>query len=110
MAVWVVRAGRHGEQQEVALSKGVVCHGWNSLPDYSSCPTKAEFRVIYLMAYPDQPEKKVIAGLSQTWRFAREIQKHDIVALPLKTEATVAFGRITGDYEYRPLASNVMHT
>jgi restriction system protein len=31
-------------------------------------------------------------------------------ALPLKTESAFAFGRVTGDYQYRKVAPNVMHS
>jgi restriction system protein len=109
MSLWVVRAGRHGEQQETALKERLVCHGWNDLPDYSGCRTRDELRRPYMTAHPLETEKQVISGLSQVWRFAREIQKGDVVALPLKTESAFAFGRVTGDYEYNRVAANVMH-
>jgi restriction system protein len=109
MSLWVVRAGKHGEQEETAIEKHVVCHGWNELPDYSSYGTKDDLRTLYVNTYPDQSEKRIIAGLSQVWRFAREIKKGDLVALPFKTSSSFAFGRITGEYQYKKLAPNVMH-
>ena len=48
------------------------------------------------------------SSLGQVWRFAREIQKGDLVALPIKT-AAFAFGRVIGEYEYKQVAPNVMH-
>jgi restriction system protein len=48
-------------------------------------------------------------GLGQVWRFAREIQKGDLVALPLKSQSAIAFGRITGDYQYKEVSPNVKH-
>jgi restriction system protein len=109
MSLWVVRAGRHGEQEGVAVKECLVCHGWNELPDYSAFRTKDELRPIYRDTYNHESEKQVISGLGQVWRFAREIQKGDLVALPLKTESAFAFGRITGDYQYKQFAPNVMH-
>jgi len=108
MALWVVRAGRHGEQQETALSKGLVCHAWNDLPDYSGY-TKEQLKALYEKTYPEQNERQVISGMSQVWRFAHGIRKGDLVALPLKTESAVEFGRVTGDYQYEKVAANVMH-
>jgi restriction system protein len=110
MSFWVVRAGRHGEQQETAVKERLVCHAWNELPDYSAFRTKDELRPLYKETYPRQGEKQVISGLGQVWRFAREIQKGDLVALPLKTESAFAFGRITGEYQYKKVAPNVMHS
>lgn len=109
MSLWVVRAGRHGEQQETAIKEGLVCHAWNELPDYSSFCTRDELRGLYKKTYPRETDRQVIARLSQVWRFAREIKKGDMVALPLRTESAFAFGRVTGDYEYNKVAPNVMH-
>lgn len=52
---------------------------------------------------------QTIAGVGQVWRFAKEIAKGDLVALPLRTEASVQFGRVKGEYQYKKLAPNVMH-
>ena len=110
MPLWVVRAGKHGEQEETAVKECLVCHGWNELPDYSGCLTKDDLRVLYREKYPAESEKQVISGLGQVWRFARTIQMGDLVALPLKTGSAFAFGRVTGDYKYEEVAPNVMHT
>jgi restriction system protein len=47
--------------------------------------------------------------VGQVWRFIHEIQKGDLVALPLKIRKAIAIGRIQGDYEYKALASNIKH-
>lgn len=109
MALWVVRAGRHGEQEQVALEKGVICHGWNELPDYSGCTTRDELKALYRRTYPIEGDKRVFSGTGQTWRFAHDIQKGDLVALPLKSQSAIALGRVVGDYEYMEIAPNVRH-
>lgn len=109
MSLWIVRAGKHGEQQATAINEGVVCHAWNELPDYSHCTTKDELASLYKRTYPRESDKQAITGLSQVWRFAREIQKGDWVALPLKTASEIAFGRVVGAYQHKTLAPNVMH-
>jgi restriction system protein len=109
MSLWVVRAGRHGEQEETAVRERLVCHAWNELPDYSTFRTKHDLRSLYVATYPSESEKQVNSGLGQVWRFAREIQKGDLVALPLKAESAFEFGRVTGEYQYKRVAPNVMH-
>jgi len=109
MSLWVVRAGRHGEQEETAIREHLVCHAWNELPDYSAYKTRDDLRALYKQTYPGESENRAIAGLGQVWRFAGEIQKGDLVALPLKTQSAIAFGRITGGYQYKKVAPNVMH-
>ena len=83
-------------------------HGTSS-PDYSAYRAKDDLRALYKKTYPRESEKQVISGLGQVWRFAHEIQKGDLVALPLKTESAFAFGRVTGEYQYKQVAPNVMH-
>jgi len=109
MSLWVVRAGRYGEQQETALNEGVVCHGWNELPDYSGCKSREELRALYEKTYPREGPRQVVVGVGQVWRFAHGIKKGDLVALPLKTESAIALGKVVGDYEYKELAPNVKH-
>jgi restriction system protein len=92
-----------------AVKERLVCHAWNELPDYSAFRAKEELRSLYRETYPHESEKQVNSGLGQVWRFAREIQKGDLVALPLKTESAFAFGRITGEYQYKKVAPNVMY-
>ena len=109
MALWVVRAGRYGDQQVTALSECVVVHGWNELPDYSYCATRDELRLLYEKTYPLESQKQVSARFSQVWRFAHDILVGDIVALPMATESSFTFGKVIGDYRYQRLADNVMH-
>ncbi|HMD70234.1 MAG TPA: restriction endonuclease [Bryobacteraceae bacterium] len=109
MSLWVVRAGGRGEQEETAVKERLVCIGWNELPDYSACRTKDDLRALYRETYPLERERQVSSGLGQVWSFARDIQKGDLVALPLKTESALEFGRITGEYQYKKVAPNVMH-
>ena len=40
MTLWMVRAGRYGEQEDVALKEDLVVIGWNELPDLSNIKTK----------------------------------------------------------------------
>ena len=110
MALWVVRAGKHGEQEAVAVERHVVCHAWNELPDYSGFATKDQLKELYVKNYPLENEAKVSIGLGQVWRFAREIKVGDLVALPLKSSSSFMFGQVAGEYEYQELAQNVKHT
>ena len=57
MSLWVVRAGRRGEQEETAVKERLVCHAWNELPDYSGVRSKEELRSLYRKTYPRESEK-----------------------------------------------------
>ena len=60
MALWVVRAGAYGDQQETALNEKVVCHGWNSVPDCSKFTSKDELRQEWQKLWPEDSEKQII--------------------------------------------------
>jgi restriction system protein len=105
----MVRAGRRGEQEDVAIEQGVVTIGWNELPDLSNIRTKKELERVYLQTYPTAKKMQVANEVGQIWRFIREIRKGDLVALPLKKRSVIAIGEVIGDYEYKILSENVKH-
>jgi restriction system protein len=110
MALWMVRAGRNGEQEEGALEHGVVAIGWNELPDLSSIRSRDELRALYEEYYPTETKMKVANAVGQLWAFISRIQPDDLAAIPLKTRSAFAIGRVTGPYEYRvDLRPNILH-
>ena len=100
MALWVARAGRHGERESYALSNGAVVVGWEDLPDLSGVTSRDELLPLMLGTYPDDNPNTVKNWETQLWAFTNRFQVDDIVALPLKTQSAVAFGRITGPYRH----------
>jgi len=110
MAVWMVRAGRHGEHEALALEQGLSIIGWSEMPDLSTVPTKEAMRELVQRVYPDASVSKVSNFLGQLWAFRERITEADVVVLPLKTRAAIAIGRITGPYQHRPdLAGRATH-
>ncbi len=102
MALWVARAGRHGENESYALSNNVVVVGWDDLPDLSSFTSRDALLASMLDTYSDENPNAVKNWESQLWAFSKRFQVGDIVALPLKMQGAVAFGRVTGPYRYQP--------
>jgi restriction system protein len=47
MSLWLVRAGRHGEQEQGALEYNVVAIGWNEFSDLSDIKTRDELAGLY---------------------------------------------------------------
>lgn len=109
MSLWLVRAGRHGEQEQGALDNGVVTIGWNELPNLSNLKNKNELTKLYVQIHPKAKKNQIANEVGQVWRFAREMQVGDLVALPLKTQSSVAIGKVEGPYEYKELADNIKH-
>jgi len=110
MTLWLVRAGSHGEQEQVAYDKNVVTIGWNHLSDLSKITEKSEIEELYVEAHGPQKKMSLANQVGQIWNFVKNIKKGDLVALPLKTQSSIVIGEVTGDYEYKELAPNVKHT
>ena len=101
MAVWLVRAGRHGERENFVLENDVVAIGWIELPDLSQVKSREALQKICEETYPDEKPKTLINWVSQIWPFLAVVQEGDLVVLPLKKRSAVAIGRVTGPYQYR---------
>jgi len=110
MSLWLVRAGKHGEQEQEALDSGVVTIGWNELPDLSDFKSKNDLTKLYVHIHPKATRNQIANEVGQVWRFAREIEVGDLVALPLKTQSAIAIGKVKGPYEYKEVADNIKHT
>ncbi len=111
MAVWVVRAGGHGEMEDLALEQGLVVIGWRELPDLATIKSREELTEVCREAYPDAKPASLASSVGQCWAFRERIQIGELVVLPLKRRAAVAIGRVTGPYGYRhDLPPDANHT
>lgn len=101
MAVWLVRAGQHGEDEETALGKGMAIIGWEDLPGLASVKTREQLASLIRKTYPAEGSNKLSNWTAQIWAFRERIQIDDLVVLPLKSRSAIALGRITGPYAYK---------
>jgi restriction system protein len=111
MALWLVRAGKNGEREALALDYSVVVIGWEEMPDLSEIGERSELTALLAKTYPNEKPKTLMNWESQIWPFIRTISVGDLVVLPLKSRSTVALGRVKGPYAYRSdLGDHVFHT
>lgn len=107
----MVRAGKYGEWETLALEKNMAILGWKQTPDLSSVQSRDQLREILKKAYPDQKIKTLINFESQIWPFLRVMEKGDLVAMPLKSRSAIAFGTVEGPYLYsKDFPENSRHT
>lgn len=100
MAVWLVRAGRHGEQEDFALEKGFAVVGWSDMGDVSDLRTRQDVLNELTRVRPNAKAKSLEVQANQLWTFVHRIQVGDLVVLPLKKQAMMAVGTIKGPYAY----------
>lgn len=109
MALYLVRAGKHGERELGALQYNVVTVGWKEFDDLSHVKDRKELEQLYREKFPNASKMKAVNEVSQLWIFLREIQKGSLVALPLKSQSAIAIGRVEGDYQYKEIAEGIKH-
>lgn len=100
MSVWLVRAGRFGENEARALDESIVTIGWNSMPDLAKVASREELAAIYETLHPDEVKGRVSNQVGQIWAFRSRINVGDLVVLPLKTQSSIAIGKIASAYGY----------
>ena len=93
--LWLVRLGRHGEQEAHALETGELVLGFR-VGDLSSAKDRDAVLKIVEQSTPDSKHKTQLNFAAQLNQFANVIQKGDLVVVPLKTASTIAIGEITG--------------
>jgi len=59
MALWLVRAGKHGEDENTALEKGLAIIGWAGMPDVSGVKSFEEMKQKHFEIYPDMSPNAV---------------------------------------------------
>ncbi|MRR36947.1 restriction endonuclease [bacterium] len=103
MAVWLVRAGSHGEYEAKFVSEERVYVTWDLLDvDLSKMTDRQELTATIADLYPDQKPKAVMNWVSQIWPFAHEIRAGDLIVLPLKSQRAIQVGEVTGEYHFEP--------
>lgn len=103
MAVWLNRAGKHGEYEQKFLQDGRVYLTWDRLAtDLSKVPDREVLLSILTPLYPDAKPKAIQNYVGQVWPFAHEFKKGDLVVLPSKSQPLIYFGEINGDYHFEP--------
>jgi restriction system protein len=101
MALWLVRAGKHGEQENFALDKDVVVYGWTIEKDLKAIASKQDIEALMFVENPSAKPKAITTWANQAWAFIHKMKTRDLVALPLKQRSAIAIGRVTGDYEFK---------
>lgn len=99
MALWVVRAGKHGEDETKALDKGLIIIGWEEIPDVSQIKSYEEMKQKFSEIYPNMPNKAIVSRAAQLWAFLNRIKIGDLVVLPLKSRSAIAIGEVIGEYQ-----------
>ena len=106
VSVWLVRAGKKGEGEQIALEKNLVGIGYGGFEFDSDIKT---LKQRFISLHPNDKIGSVNRIVRQIWNFLYNIKRGDFVVLPLlaKNKGLVAVGRIKGDYQANELHSEL---
>ncbi len=118
-SVWVVRAGKDGEDEDTALDQQIAIIGFQAYGDATGKTDRAEIGKLVRAGEEKQaadegrpmPSSRQIGNfIGQFFAFVARIQIGDIIVLPLKTRpGQIAIGRCQGSYEYRDVNGERRH-
>jgi len=102
MTMWMVRAGRGGDQVDEFRAKGVVALADELLGPLPQNITKPALLHLYAEKYPEDKEASRAVWASQILRFVTEIQVGDAVLTYDPDQRVYLLGKITSAYEWLP--------
>jgi len=100
MTLWLVRAGKLGEREDIALKNNIATMGWEELSDLSSLQHRPELTDMLRKTYQDDKPNTLRNWESQLWSFVHEMKPGDLIVLPLKHRSIIMIGEVAGDYRY----------
>jgi len=101
MSLWCIKGGSSGEREKRMLDNSVLGIGWNRLEDLSRIKDKKDLETIYKDVYPEAGKGRIRNHIGQLYAFVKTIKVGDLVVVPLKTQSTIAVGRVKSDYQYK---------
>ena len=108
MALWLIRAGQHGEFEKKFLDDKRVYLTWKELArDLSVVESQPVLREILAETYPDASKGKISNHSGQIWAFSHRMQPGDWVVLPSKLKPAIHVGEITGQYVFDARAGDL---
>jgi restriction system protein len=103
MALWLTRAGGHGEFEQKFLDESRVYLTWDTFDvDLAKVPDVQALRQRLSSYFPSFSPKKIINHASQIWPFFADMKIGDWIVLPSKLKATIHVAEIVGDYTHSP--------
>lgn len=97
---WLVRGSKNYAFDNWMLENGYTAVDFSEVGDLSVAKDLPGMRALLSPVMPDRSEKAVGNYAAQLNAFANRMSVGDIVVLPLKNVGRLAFGVVTGDYQY----------
>ena len=107
MALWLVRAGGHGEYEQKFLDDNRIYLTWDGLKhDLGKLKNRGELKKLLEQIYPYDSKRKLTNHAGQIWTFGHRIAATDWIVLPSKYKPAIHIAEIEGAYNYDPVADD----
>jgi restriction system protein len=70
MSVWMVRAGKAGEREELDLKQSLVVLGWEEVSDLTPIQSPDQLKTLLQATYPTDSKFRLTIGLVSCGAFA----------------------------------------
>ena len=108
--VYLVRAGRTGEDEDFALENNLAIIGFREVPFLEGVKDYKDVSKLVSASFPDAKARTIGNFAGQLWAFALAMKEGDIAVLPRRLTSQIAIGRVTGGYEYKKVGTVHRHT
>ena len=103
MALWLVRAGSHGEYEQKFFEENRIFLTWDGLShDLSGMKNRGQLRTLLENVYPDAPKGRIRNYVGQIWAFSQSITVGDWIVLPSKQKPAIHIAEVKGNYTFNP--------
>jgi restriction system protein len=104
MALWMLRAGRHGEYEDRFLSTARIYLTWgDTIPnDARGFSSRGDVVQMLRDRWPNASEGKIRNHAGQLWAFLRTMKPGDLVVVPSKKTPELHFGAIRSNAQFDP--------
>ena len=108
--VFLVRAGRRGEDENLAIENNLAVLGFHDVPSLEMATDYPAVRRIVDRTFPHSSAVQRGIHAGQLWKFAVDMEEGDFVVLPLKkSPGKLAVGRVSGPYHYAKIEESDRH-
>ena len=95
----MIRAGREGRYEQLALDQDVCLIGWSELGEIPHDASRDDLKARIAEVYGEASAASLASQAGQVYRFVHDLAIDDLVVLPLMTApGHVAIGEIRGGY------------
>ena len=98
----MVRAGREGQEEELAIDQNVALIGWSELGELNPGMSREDLKELIKTHTNEVRPQSLASQAGQLYRFIHDVAIGDLVVLPFRTKPNhVAIGRVLDSYQYR---------